>query len=265
MAAQRTALRNQDKHWCEELSVSKVGFGVNIQSLVGMCYKRDSFNNDLIARDPDHDVNSLKINQVVEEEFGMGQIMNPLMKDLSSLATRLFLPVFRNLHITRWVNTNDFLITVKNAQAISTAPYATVFQAVPSVDKKPSSVNFAGSEEFNHDKSYNVKFWNDHIQFRNNTEGRKTLWMDIAIRFPTCFMTNSQKLEHFNARDTFNTIGPHLGGNYYQMTLYGGYCGAFSSFNSCQLTLHARAMGYRPLFCMTNVLCQRSTWGVIDL
>ena len=65
-------------HRCEDLSVSKIGFGNNIQSLIVMCNERKFFSNDLIARDPDHDDISLSITQGVLEEFGMGQVSNPM-------------------------------------------------------------------------------------------------------------------------------------------------------------------------------------------
>jgi hypothetical protein len=62
--------------------------------------------------------------------------------------------------------------------------------------------------------------------------------------------------------DLFNPIGPHLVSEFYILTLNGGYAAAFRAFNTCPMTLHARACGFRPIFCMTNVICQKSTWGV---
>jgi hypothetical protein len=123
------------------------------------------------------------------------------------------------------------------------------------VNKKPSEVNAVGMEEFHPDKSYNARYWTAHTQFRNNT-GTVNNWM------PTCFMSEAQMLEHFNAMNQFNGIGPHVGEEYYFMTLYGAYVAAFRTFNTCQLSLHARAKGFRPLLCMTNAICQKTNWGV---
>jgi hypothetical protein len=222
-----------------------------------LCYIGDSFGTGIIARKPDADEVAVTVEVHVDAvangvDFGMGNLVNPLQDCLSPMARSLFQSVFHSLQIGRWTTINDFLNTENGTHRVSGSPHSLIFLAVPAVNKKPSLVNRMGVPEFDHNNKVFPNFWPGQTEYRSPKNGDLTTWIDIAIQLPTVFMTPAQRLEHFNASNTFKTIGPSIGDNYYLMTLYGGYAAAFRAFNTCQMTLHARARGFRPLFAITN-------------
>ena len=139
-----------------------------------------------------------------------------------------------------------------------------LFRAVPGIDKKPSKVNVKGQEEFFVNKNFFPNFWNNQLQYRNNSrDNGATSFIDICVKMPEVLFPSQQRISHVKGLVSMKSIGPVVNNDFWYMTLYGSYAQCFVAFMNSELTITGRCNGFRPLFVMTNTnVQQKCHWGV---
>ena len=117
-----------------------------------------------------------------------------------------------------------------------------------------------GQHEFAEDGTYFQNFWKNHVEYRGR--GDIVSWLNLAVKVPECLLGLNQRMAHATGLECLSKTGPLLGVDMLYMTLYGAYCHAFRYFMTSEVTIRARAYGFRPIFLMTNTLVQQTPWGV---
>ena len=109
-----------------------------------------SFHPSIVARVPPELVaNVVVAREQEEEEFGIGNLTNPVQDILTPLSRMLFGSVFENTAVTRFADSGMMVAKDSLGESCTTAgPFHLVFIPIPAVDKKPSSVNNVGQMEF---------------------------------------------------------------------------------------------------------------------
>ena len=235
----------------------------NLNLLKEVAVKPTSFHTDIIPHVPQE----LLANVVVscnqnEVEYGIGVLTNPVHDFFTPLTRSVFGKVFENVGITRMVDAS-MLITKnhKGESCATTTPFHLVFIPIPAVNKKPSTVNIMGQHEFDDNGVYFQNFWKNHVEYRN--PNNLTSWLNLAVKVPECLLGDNQRIAHTEGLTNLTSSGPMIGKEYMYMTLYGAYCHSFRYFMTSEVTIRARAYGFRPIFMMTNTLIQvQPAWGV---
>lgn len=228
-----------------------------LEMLRDIARNKSSFHPSIVARVP----KELLPNVVVardnneEEEFGIGRLTNPEQDLLTPLTKMMIGLVFENVGVTRVADAG--MMTAKNSRGepcTTAAPFHFVFIPIPSVDKKPSSMNNAGQREYNAAGIYNQNFWKNRVEYRSVAKGSVTSWLNMSVKVPECPFGMTQHTLHAEGLASLTNIGPVIGDDWMYMTLYGAYCHPFRFFMSSEVTICARAFGFRPIFLMTNTL-----------
>jgi hypothetical protein len=150
---------NDAASWGVGLNVRMIGAGPNIQVLNSMWFHQGIFWQQHHCKRTRWGYQLALAIVQCQEEFGMGQLSNPLADDgLSSHGCQVVATCpYKFCTSSSGPTINDFLTSVVNTQAVSISPSAIIFFAIPSVNKKPSKANAVGMEEFHPDKSYNAR------------------------------------------------------------------------------------------------------------
>ena len=235
-----------------------------------LCVLRDvaqnlsSFHPSIHARVPHDLAANVKIARGTEEveEYGIGNLVNPVQDLLTPLTQMLFGSVFESAGVTRISDAG--MMVAKNSRGepcTTSAPFHLVFISIPAVDKKPSSVNNVDQREFLDTGNYNPNFWKNHVECRSQANGNVTSWLNLSVKVPECLLGTTQRISHAEGLASLTNIGPVIGNDWMYMTLYGAYCHSFRFFMTSEVTIRARAFGFRPIFLMTNTLLQQTSWG----
>lgn len=232
--------------------------------LKNVACNRSSFHPSIVARVPPELVaNVVVAREQDEQEFGIGNLSNPVQDLLTPLSRMLFGSVFENTGVARISDAG--MMVAKNSigePCTTAAPFHLVFIPIPAVDKKPSSVNNVGQREFGDTGNYNQNFWKNHVEYRTPGNGNVTSWVNLSVKIPECLLGVTQRISHAEGLASLTNIGPVIGNDWMYMTLYGPYCHSFRFFMTSEVTIRARAFGFRPIFLMTNTLMQQTSWGV---
>ena len=151
--------------------------------------------------------------------------------------------------------TDASTMTTKNSRGepcATAAPFHFVFVPLPAVNKCPSSVNNVGQKELKEDGTYFQNFWKNHVEYCGR--GDVTSWLNLAVKVPECLLGVNQRMAHATGLECLSKAGPLIDVDMLYMTLYGSCCHAFRYFMTSEVTIRARAYGFRPIFLMTNTL-----------
>ena len=177
-----------------------------------------------------------------EQEFGIGNLTNPVQDYLIPLTKMLFGAVFVNSGVTRISDAG--MLVAKNScgePCTITAPFHFVFIPIPVVDKKPSSVNNVGQTEICDKGKYNPNFWKNHVEYRSQGHGNVISWLNLSVEVPECLLGMTQRISHAEGLTSLTSTGPMIGPDWMYMTLYGAYCHSFRFFMTLEATIQARA------------------------
>ena len=170
-----------------------------------LCVLRDvaqnlsSFHPSIHARVPHDLAANVKVARGTEEmeEYGIGNLVNPVQDLLTPLTQMLFGPVFESVGVTRISDAG--MMVAKNScgePCTTSAPFHLVFIPIPAVDKKPSSVNNVGQREFLDTGNYNPNFWKNHVEYRSQANGNVTSWLNLSVKVPECLLGTTQHISH---------------------------------------------------------------------
>jgi hypothetical protein len=250
----------------EILTIKTFGQSSHLQTVAMTARRNQSYHPTIVARLPPGCEATIEISKVGEdhEEFGIGILSNPLSDLLSAKCVNLFSDIFQNIGVYRLSDASDFVETNKNGLGITNKPMTLLFMAVPAVDKKSSKVNVKGQEEFLVNQNFFPNFWNNQLQYRNNTrDSGITCFIDICVKMPEVLFPAQQRISHAEGLVSLKSIGPVVNNDFWYMTLYGSYAQCFVAFMNSELTITGRCNGFRPLFVMTNTnVQQKCHWGV---
>ena len=225
----------------------------------------NSFHTDIVPHIPQELVPSVAIVRTQgREEFGIGPLINPVQDFITPLTRTLFGKVFENVGLTRIVDASMMVSKNHRGEACATnAPFHFVFIPLPAVNRKTSCVNNMGQHEFDDKGVYFHSFWKNHVEYRNTAN--LTSWLNLSVMVPECLLSDNQRIAHTEGLTNLALTGPMIGQEFMYMTLYGAYCHSFRYFMSSEVTIRARAYGFRPIFLMTNTLIQVSpSWGATN-
>jgi hypothetical protein len=107
--------------------------------------------------------------------------------------------VFENVGDTRV--SDALIITTKSSHGepcttVTAAPFHFVFAPIPSVDKKPLSVNNVGQKDFNTAGIYNQNFRKHHVEYRTQGHGNVTSWLNLSVKVLDCLLEVTQCISH---------------------------------------------------------------------
>ena len=170
-----------------------------------LCVLRDvaqnlsSFHPSIHARVPHDLAANVKVARGAEEveEYGIGNLVNPVQDILTPLTQMLFGSVFESAGVTRISDAG--MMVAKNScgePCTTSAPFHLVFIPIPAVDKKPSSVNNVGQREFLDTGNYNPNFWKNHVEYRSQANGNVTSWLNLSVKVPECLLGTTQHISH---------------------------------------------------------------------
>ena len=233
-----------------------------LEALCQVARLTSSFHPGIIPRVPQELVPNVVVNRELGgQEFGIGNLVNPVQDLMSPLTHSLFGCIFKYDGVTRVTNASSLSTENSRGEPCPTAaPFHFILVPLPTVNKCPSILNNRGQHEFKEDGSYFQNFWKNHVVY--HSRGDITSWLHLAVKVSECLLGMNLHMAHSTGLESLSKAGPLIGVDMLYMALYGGYCHAFRYFMTLDVTICARAYGFCPIFLMTNTLIEQTPRGV---
>jgi hypothetical protein len=188
-----------------------------------------------------------------DEEFGTDGCVNPFMGAFSDEVELLFGKVFRMIGIPKLHSANDLLNTGSNKGGLKATKINLLFVPKPCVNGRPSYMSRA-NVNLKHPKC-----WASHMKwYRTRVGGDDHLGcvMELAIQIQQCFSVANERIDHLEAMDTMECIGPVLPNHYLYMALYDEAAQAFLNFMNSNIVHVAAQYNWSPIFILKDGLLQ---------